>query len=238
MIRNSSTFGTERTPSLAVIYENLVQVIDQNIHGFFKFKKENEEANKGSLLRNNELKNEDDISNTFDSFLNFEIPKNENSFHFKFQYKTIESNTSTDIGVISLKYSKHKCICFIEAKRLPTPVYFGSQETEYVCYKGSTKKGGIERFKTEDHGGKEKFPFSIMIGYIQEENPNHWYNKINDWINEQLTISSNSQISWLEEDRLVQDVSFLKPKITKYNSTHSRINLEKINLTHYWFDLK
>jgi hypothetical protein len=236
MIRNSSTFGLEKTPSLDVIYENLTHVFDDNINSFFKFKKEYEEENKAFLIRNEELKNEDDITNVFDSFLNFEIPKNENKFHFKFQYKTIESNTSTDIGVISLRYSKHKCICFIEAKRLPTPVYSGSQETEYVCYKNATKQGGIERFKTGKHGNK--LPFSIMIGYIQEENANHWHNKINDWINDQVKISSNTQISWLEEDLLVQEISFLKPQIIKYNSIHSRINSSKIKLIHYWIDLK
>lgn len=236
MIRNSSTFGIEKTPSLDVIYENLAHVFDDNINSFFKFKKEYEEENKAFLIRNEELKNEDDITNVFDSFLNFEIPKNENKFHFKFQYKTIESNTSTDIGVISLRYSKHKCICFIEAKRLPTPAYSGSQETEYVCYKNATKQGGIERFKTGKHGNN--LPFSIMVGYIQEQNANHWYNKINDWINEQIQISSNTQISWLEEDSLIQEISFLKSRITKYNSTHSRINSGRINLIHYWIDLK
>lgn len=237
MIKNSSSFGIEKTPSLDIIYENLIQVFDENIQGFFKFKKDYEEANNDLLKRSDELKNEDDISNAFDSFLNFDIPKNENKFHFKFQYKTIESNKSTDIGVISIEYSKHKCICFIEAKRLPTPKYNGSQETEYVCYKNSTKKGGIERFKTEDHGGKEKFPFSIMVAYIQKENATHWHNKVNEWIEEQITASSNPQLSWFIEDQLTQNQSFFQNKITKYNSTHSRINLDKIDLTHYWIDL-
>ncbi|SHF85015.1 hypothetical protein SAMN05443549_101569 [Flavobacterium fluvii] len=236
MIRNSSTFGIEKTPSLDVIYENLVQVFDENIHGFFEFKNENEKINEDLLVRNNELKNEDDISNVFDSFLNFEIPKNENKFHFKFQYKTIESNTSTDIGVISLRYSKHKCICFIEAKRLPTPVYSGSQETEYVCYKNVTKQGGIERFKTCKHGNK--LPFSIMVGYIQQENSSHWYKKINEWIDGQISKSSNKEITWLEEDKLVKETSFSNSKITKYNSTHSKKNFTKIRLAHYWFELK
>jgi hypothetical protein len=139
--------------------------------------------------------------------------------------------------VISLKYSKHKCICFIEAKRLPTPDYKSSQETEYVCYKNSTKKGGIERFKTEDHGGKEKFPFSIMVAYIQKENATHWHNKVNEWIEEQITTSSNPQLSWFIEDQLIQNNSFSQNKITKYNSTHSRIKLDKIHLAHYWIDL-
>ena len=91
MIRKSSTFGIEKTPSLDVIYENLTHVFDENIYSFFKFKKEYEKENKALLIRNEELKNEDDITNAFDSFLNFDIPKNENTFHFKFQYKTIES---------------------------------------------------------------------------------------------------------------------------------------------------
>jgi len=237
MIRNLSTFGIEKTPSLDGIYENLTHVFDDNIDSFFKFKKEYEEENKALLIKNGELNNEDDITNAFDSFLNFDIPKNENKFHFKFQYKTIESNKSTDIGVISLKYSKFKCICFIEAKRLPTPIYSGSQETEYVCYKNSTKKGGIERFKIGDHGGKEKFPFSIMVAYIQQENSSHWYNKINEWIDEQIKESSNPQLSWFIEDKLIQNQSFSKNKITKYNSTHSKTNPKKINLTHYWIDL-
>jgi hypothetical protein len=239
MIRKSSTFGTEKTPSLDVIYENLVQVLDYNIHGFFEFKKEYEEANKDSLIRNDKLKNEDDTTNAFNSFLNFELSKNENRFHFIFQHKTIESNTSTDIGVISLRYSKYRCICFIEAKRFPTPEYNGSQETEYVCYKNATKQGGIERFKTGKHGGKEKFPFSIMIGYIQQENPNHWHKKVNEWIEEQINENSNKNISWFNEDLLSIEDGFLSnSKLTKYKSIHSRINLEKIKLIHYWIDLK
>lgn len=237
MIRNLSTFGIEKTPSLDGIYENLVQTFDENIHAFFNFKKEYEEANKEALVRNDKLKNEDDISNAFDSFLNFELPKNENIFHFKFQYKTIESSTSTDIGVISLKYSKFKCICFIEAKRLPTPKYSESQETEYVCYKNATKQGGIERFKTGSHGRKENFPFSLMIGYIEQENIEHWYNKINGWIKEQIKESSNTNIKWLNEDLLSEVYFSTNTKITKYVSNHSRKNIEKIRLVHYWFDL-
>jgi hypothetical protein len=186
---------------------------------------------------NKELINEDDISNAFDSFLNFELPKNENGFHFKFQFKAIASNTSTDIGVISLRYSKFECICQIEAKRLPTPVKDKKrQETEYVCYKKSTKQGGIERFKTGKHGNK--LPFSIMIGYIQQENANHWHSKVNDWIGEQIKETSNENLEWFNEDLLSLDQNFENNEIiTKYNSIHSRIELPKIKLKHYWITL-
>lgn len=208
MIIISSSFRIEKTPSLDVIYENLIKVFDENIHSFLQFKNDYELANKSMLLKNDELKNEDDITNALSLYLNSDLPKNENKFHFTFQHKTIESKTSTDIGIVSLKYSKYKCICFIEAKRLPTPKYKGSQETEYVCYKNSTKKGGIERFKTGDHGGKEQFPFSLMVGYIQQENANHWHAKVNEWISEQIQKSSNENISWIEEDMLSKDFNF------------------------------
>jgi hypothetical protein len=221
--------------SIDALFYAVLNLIEENIIGFedeLKIAISQYKENGG--LKKENLEQEDDITIVLRRYL-CDLDSN---FDFEFQTKTPEKMGGTDIGILR-KFSKQRHIpfCMIEAKRLPTPVKDKKrQETEYVCYNNATKQGGIERFKTCKHG--DKLPFSIMIGYIQEENPNHWYNKINDWINEQLTISSNSQISWLEEDRLVQDVSFLKPKITKYNSTHSRINLEKINLTHYWFDLK
>mgnify|MGYP003612853821 CR=1 FL=1 len=143
----------------------------------------------------------------------------------------------TDIGVLR-KYSKprHIPFCIIEAKRLPTPIYSESQETEYVCYKESTKQGGIERFKTNKHGSK--LPYSLMVGYIQQENANHWLTKVNEWITEQIKKSSNESISWINEDMLIQDSTFkIDNAITKYTSEHLRSNDEKIKLYHYWIKL-
>lgn len=143
----------------------------------------------------------------------------------------------TEIGVLR-KYSKprHIPFCIIEAKRLPTPIYSGSQETEYVCYKNSTKQGGIERFKTTKHG--IKLPFSLMVGYIQQENANHWHSKVNEWITEQIQISSNESISWINEDMLSKDLNFKDDSIiTKYISEHQKGNSQKIKLYHYWIDL-
>ena len=77
----------------------------------------------------------------------------------------------------------------------------------------------------------------LIIAYIQKENASHWHNKVNEWIEEQITASSNPQLSWFIEDQLIQNQSFSQNKITKYNSLHSRINLDKISLTHYWIDL-
>ena len=76
-----------------------------------------------------------------------------------------------------------------------------------------------------------------MIAYIQNENAIYWHKKVNEWIDDQIETSSNSKLSWFIEDKLIQNMSFSYTKITKYNSTHSRITLDKIKLTHYWIDL-
>lgn len=217
------------------LFYTVVNLIENKIIGFQEeLKIAISEYKEYDEIKKENLEQEDDITQILCRFLS----DLNSEFRFEFQTKAPEKMGGTDIGILR-KYSKPKHIpfCIIEAKRLPTPVKDKKrQKTEYVCYKDSTKQGGIERFKTGKHGNK--LPFSLMIGYIQEENPNHWYNKINEWINEQVQISSNPQISWLEDDQLVQEISFLKQKVTKYNSTHSRINLGKIKLIHYWIDLK
>lgn len=122
-------------------------------------------------------------------------------------------------------------ILVIEAKRLPTPG--SNREKEYV----EGNLGGIERFKKEVHSQEIPTNKALIIAYIQKENATHWHNKVNEWIEEQITASSNPQLSWFIEDQLIKNNSFSQNKITKYNSTHSRIKLDKIQLEHYWIDL-
>lgn len=143
-----------------------------------------------------------------------------------------KGHRSYDTGIIlaNTKGSLGK-ILVIEAKRLPTPG--SNREKEYV----EGNLGGIERFKKEVHSQEIQTSQALIIGYIQNSDSIYWFDKINEWITEQITKSSNPQIFWLEEDCLIQEISFSKPKITKYNSIHSRINLGKINLVHYWIDL-
>jgi hypothetical protein len=163
----------------------------------------------------------------------YQFEKQDNYFfQFRNQSKG-ERHRSNDCGVIlaNTKGSLGK-ILVIEAKRLPTPGT--SREKEYI----EGNLGGIERFKKEVHSQEIPCNLAIMIGYIQGENSNHWHKKVNEWITEQVQKSSNPDISWLDEDKLILDKNFTSNKtITKYNSLHSRIKLEKIKLNHYWIDL-
>jgi len=220
--------------SIDGLFYSLVKLIENNIIGFREeLKNAIFEYKENDDLKKEQLENEDDVTTILRRFLS----DLDSTFDFELQTKAPEKNEKTDIGILR-KYSKprHIPFCIIEAKRLPTPFYSGSQETEYVCYKNVKKQGGIERFKTGKHGNK--LPISLMIGYIQKENANHWYTKVNEWITEQILKSSNDGISWINEDMLSKDLVFKDDEIiTKYTSDHLKSNSEKIKLYHYWIDL-
>lgn len=232
-MRKEKPFLNDNLFPIDDLFFAVLKLIDNNIVDF----KEELKVAISEYMENNDMKkvtleNEDDVTTILRRFLcDLDSP-----FDFELQTKAPEKNEKTDIGILR-KYSKprHIPFCIIEAKRLPTPKYSGSQETEYVCYKNSTKQGGIERFKTCKHGSK--LPYSIMFGYIQNENSVFWCSKINEWINEEILSSSNKNISWNEEDKLIENVDFSQPKITKYSSAHLKNNKETIKLTHYLLEL-
>jgi hypothetical protein len=212
----------------------VLNLIENNIVAFpEQLKIATAEYKENDEIKKENLEQEDDITIVLRRFL----CDLDSDFDFEFQTKSPEKMGGTDIGILR-KYSKprHIPFCIIEAKRLPTPKYSGSQETEYVCYKNSTKQGGIERFKTNKHGNK--LPFSIMVGYIQENNAIYWHKKVNEWIAEQILKSSNKSISWINEDTLSKDLTFKDDNvITKYTSEHLKNTSEKIKIHHYWIDL-
>ena len=111
-------------------------------------------------------------------------------------------------------------IFIIEAKRLSGFHY------DYV--KGET--GGIERFKREYTGFGKHLSNSAMIGYIQEQNKEHWLKKINFWIDG--LINRDSDIIWTEKDKLVTE-----NKYSHFISEHLRISGTSITLYHFWISL-
>jgi hypothetical protein len=228
---HTHTNNQESLPS-DVIYETLFTLIDDNIHKFLSYKKEDEDVQKkyGKMSKKT-FESETDISNSLDSFLNFRLPNSFFKFHFKYEAKVVEKNERTDIGVISRRYNEHLVICFIEAKRLPTGKKGSSREKEYVL-------NGIGRFKTGKHGGGN-FPlrYSIMLGYIQKQTHAYWHSEVNNWIESQINTPSNSEINWTNQDKLIHDTTFTKKNITKYSSTHSRKSLKNIKMLHYWIDV-
>ena len=111
----------------------------------------------------------------------------------------------------------------IEAKRLPTGKR--DREKEYVMGDG----GGIQRFKKNLHGMNRTgnlLERNGMVGYVQENDFDHWHTQINQWITDEPTWSNTE---------MLQKVSF--GTIAKLESTHERISKDNLKLTHFWINL-
>lgn len=165
----------------------------------------------------------------------------------KIQNPLSGSSPKTDIGVLSIQekitvldfdYNEYESFFEIECKRLPTPGQ--NREKEYVV--GHVKSdgkliecGGIERFKKTIHGDKLKY--AAIIGYIQKEDANHWFLKVNEWISE-LVVSTPHL--WKEDDKLIQNQTQIIG-LDKFTSKNHRIdklgNEYVINLFHFWINL-
>ncbi len=173
------------------------------------------------------------------------LNRNASTYPFFFHHENVENHASgmspqTDIGTLSeserliigdRSYGEFDSFFSIEAKRLPTPGQ--NREKEYVI--GHDKPcGGIERFKKGIHGKDLKY--AAVIGYIQKENADHWFLKINGWIGELTT--SDPQL-WTENDKLVKHPTN-SIDLDKFLSRNSRGRIEEnyINLFHFWIHLR
>lgn len=194
--------------------------------------------------KNHQTLPEESTNQLLCGFLNKEAKKHP----FRFQPEFIEKLTSgqspkVDFGTLSdeekivisdREYGEDDSFFSFEAKRLPTP---GSgREKEYVTGKGAKVSGAIERFKKGLHGSKIKY--AAIVGYIQKEDFNHWFLKINGWIDELSAVDTTGL--WSANDRINcndLDVSVF----VELFSEHSRINHEElqanIELYHFWIDL-
>ncbi|MGB5684383.1 MAG: hypothetical protein WBM35_01125 [Candidatus Electrothrix sp.] len=124
-------------------------------------------------------------------------------------------------------------ITVLEGKRLSTKLP-KKRHQEYVI--GHEEKGkhvpcgGIERFKLSIHG--RKLNYAGMIGYLQNETAATWHDKINTWIRE--LCSQSSEPRWSEKEQL-------RPKknngpVTEYESVVKRTN-DELQMTHLWITL-
>lgn len=137
-----------------------------------------------------------------------------------------ESRRETDLGVVILnKTVPSYPIIEFEAKRFSD----SSNNTEYVY----GDRGGIERFKKNHHGSQLKI--CGMLGYVQKDTANDWFNKINGWITEQAN-TATATLDWKNQnEQLVYIWSY--DKVNKYSSLNVRLSQSTLTIYHYLIDL-
>jgi hypothetical protein len=158
---------------------------------------------------------ENKISSEIHRLLNDKLREANSDYAFTFR-----EMSSPDILIYASPYIAFSEILFvIEAKRLRS-----KSSNDYV-------KTGINRFKTEEHG--KSHDIAAMLGYVQENDFSHWYDKVNFWIIALISDTSDTP-KWTTEEQINKiEVT----EIGEYQSTHCRITEEPITLHHFWIDL-
>lgn len=188
--------------------------------------------------------NENHLTNKLCKILDFKKPP---ELPFFFQHQNIENsndNTSTDFAVfgtfayaqLTQQTGEDFPLVKFEAKRLSSRLP-KRREREYVIgeyEKGTQIKntGGIERFKNLRHG--EDAHFAGMIGYVQSDTFESWLEKINDWVQNEITKPHDSSLTWTDDDFLVSTPNWSNLKIGYYKSTPQRKNHTHLNMKHIW----
>lgn len=180
-----------------------------------KFVKEFVDADSCASAKNKgiNINDENYVSGQLSTFLN----NNVNDVSYIFSFRAV----GPDILVYQFPHLVHKPELFVaEAKRLRT-----RSGDDYV-------RSGIERFKKEKHA--KRHDIAAMLGYVQEQNFDHWHNKINSWIDIKISEGDDDNIIWAQTDKVnVVQVT----DIGEYRSMHSRIKRKPITLYHFWLDL-
>ncbi len=196
------------------------------------------EDNKGSLDMN-----EKGLSQKLCIALNRKAKKHPFFFHSEYMENVDSGNSpQVDIGTLSeeekivisdREYNEDDSFFSIEAKRLPTPGK--NREKEYVVGLDSPS-GAMERFKKGIHGPHLKY--AAIIAYVQNETFEHWFLKINSWIEE--LASDMLQTLWTNKDK-IEKADETDKLIIHLLSENSRIidgvNLDDIKLFHFWVNL-
>jgi hypothetical protein len=158
---------------------------------------------------------ENKISSEIQRLLNDKLREANSDYTF-----TFKESRGPDILIYASPYTAFSEILFvIEAKRLPP-----TSSQDYV-------KTGIGRFKKEEHG--KKHDIAAMLGYVQEEDFDHWYSKVNSWIKALISDTSENP-RWTQKEQ-IREIQITD--IGEYQSTHLRINENRITLYHLWINL-
>ncbi len=135
-----------------------------------------------------------------------------------------------DFGVYVANASKPESIMFeIEAKRL------SSESTYNHQYVYGQNRGAIERFKQRRHG--KNVNECGIVGYVQSPNCLKWLDKINEWIDGEITTPHDKTLQWESSDKLNNTHYDPNDTYAFCVSKSRRIDSSYITIHHYLLDL-
>ena len=131
-------------------------------------------------------------------------------------------------------FNKYTPFLVLEGKRLPTPGT--GREREYVTGRES-RSGGIQRFRLGLHG--HHLSTVAMIGYVQSESTVEWHERVNRWIDDESTSSSDTTCSWSQSDFLGLLTRSVDSRVSRCSSKHHRASgsTGQIAIQHLWVEM-
>ena len=181
--------------------------------------------------------NEEDFSQEFTISLSRYLSSNSKGIitvqDFR-DFYTIDANPvkRVDFAFVSSEQGAIKNKLYtVEAKRLPTGL--GSREKEYVFgfFSSGSSSGGIQRFKTGDHGyGLSK---GALLGYVEEKSFSDWHNTINSWIVEK---AKELPDEWSESEQL-QEIEIDSNQVCSFCRSSAKRVSDSISLFHLWIKI-
>lgn len=172
--------------------------------------------------------NENDLTQEFTKQAQILIRKKDYPFNIEGQYQDVYnlSKGFSDFFFYPNEQNVALASLFsVESKRLRTTET--SREKEYVI--GEKNNGGIERYKTEKHG--KGLMECGLIGFIEENDFNHWHTTINSWIVDLANISNSN---W-KKDEVLSEIENNNDYCIFKSIAHR--DVDDINLTHFWISI-
>ena len=224
---NTASTGTpyfSYSSRLDEIYElSLFEAIPDFIHGLIAYPKTKKLS-------------EEDFSQEYVTALNRCLIENPKGILAVPEYKDLytedaNSTKRVDIAFVSSEQgSLKKKLYTVDAKRLPTGT--GQREQEYIYgFKDKRPTGGVQRFKTGDHGlGLSK---SALLGYVEKNNFNYWYETINAWI---VGKSLELPVEWKNDEQL-RDLDVNSDQIYSVCRSVAHRRSDSVDLFHLWIKI-
>jgi hypothetical protein len=226
----SNTFSTgtpnfSRSQKLENLFETtLVEAIPDFIHGLVAFSK-TKKLDEGGFSQ--------EYVTSLNRYLNRDpkgilaVPE-----YRDFYVEGADPIKRVDIAFVSSEQGASKVKLYTaEAKRLPTGT--GKREKEYVygSFRNGSPSGGIQRFKTGDHG--YGLPKSGLLGYIEKNNFDYWHNAINQWITDK---ANELPEEWKEEEKLqLPEIDPTQNYSTSRSVAHR--TSDTVDLFHLWIQI-
>ncbi len=195
---------------------------------------------------NSDIKNEKGLTQKLIYMLTIHAVRNFYPFYFDKEYmENPERGDSPQVDIatistdeegiaIGAKISDGESFFSMEAKRLANLGV--NRQKEYLIGRYEKEKyvscGGVERFKQGIHGSK--LNYGAIIGYIQENDFEHWHGKLNRWIDELIIKKIFSPVTWTISDKLEKE--YIRLNTAKFVSENSR-QKGSIVLFHFWVKL-